>query len=311
MEATTAQEETKMTQKPCGGEQVNDCNLIADKRLDSVVMGKRLAPCFALVFSAASSSSPPLPGGGSTPFKPWDFIDLRREVDNLFGGKICTTSSLERRVREGDFFQRHGRGNTPRPKKPLDPEEKKLNISAKAGGSNVVKEGRKPEGDQRDRKDTGKGDAPFSWASLFRRADSIADWRQSYELKEKIRKIQSNAKGEVRIEDEEIDKARLDCKLVLYGKFFGRTPNLELVRNVFPKIWNLKSNCKILDLASDFFAFKFENEIDYWEVLSGGPWFLRGQALSLVEWKKNFSRCWRLFLWCRCGFKCQGYRLNF
>ncbi|WOK92380.1 hypothetical protein Cni_G01071 [Canna indica] len=91
------------------------------------------------------------------------------------------------------------------------------------------------------------------------------------------------------ISEEDIEKTRRECKLVLYGKFFGRTPSLELVKNIMHKLWKIKGSCKVIDLASDFFAFKFNDENDYWSVYSGGPWFLRGQVLSLVQWKKNFQ----------------------
>ncbi|WOL10598.1 hypothetical protein Cni_G19357 [Canna indica] len=85
-----------------------------------------------------------------------------------------------------------------------------------------------------------------------------------------------------------MEEARKECKLVLYDKFFGRTP-LELVKNIMPKIWKIKSECNVVDLSASFFAFKFSNEEDYWEVFSGGPWFLRGQTLSLISWRENFQ----------------------
>ncbi|WOL19831.1 hypothetical protein Cni_G28633 [Canna indica] len=80
-----------------------------------------------------------------------------------------------------------------------------------------------------------------------------SSWRGSEDSKEKIKRIHDGAKGRVLIEDAEIDEAKKDCKLVLYGKFFGRTPTLEL------------------------------------EVISGAPWFLRGQALSLIQWRESFQ----------------------
>ncbi|WOL20225.1 hypothetical protein Cni_G29029 [Canna indica] len=87
----------------------------------------------------------------------------------------------------------------------------------------------------------------------------------------------------------DLQKVTYECNFILYGKFFGRTPPLELIKNLMPKIWNLSANCIIIDLARGFFAFKFADEEDYWKVFTGGPWFIRGQALSLVPWRNNFQ----------------------
>ncbi|WOL16488.1 hypothetical protein Cni_G25275 [Canna indica] len=112
-------------------------------------------------------------------------------------------------------------------------------------------------------------DEPFSWASLFRRIEKDDYWRNSEELKQKIKKIQESAKGKVTIDDAEIDLARADYKWVLYGKFFGRTPTLEMVRTALPRIWKLNNECKIVYLVAGYFAFNFECESDYWEVVFG------------------------------------------
>ncbi|WOL08081.1 hypothetical protein Cni_G16833 [Canna indica] len=129
---------------------------------------------------------------------------------------------------------------------------------------------------------------PQSWANLFRLARGSEEWKNP-EMKEKLERIQASAKGRVFITEEDLVKARYECKLILYGKFFGRTPILELVKNQMPKIWKLKSECQIIDLSAGFFAFKFAIEEDYWNVFSGGRWFLRGQALSLIPWKNCFQ----------------------
>ncbi|WOL16690.1 Endonuclease/exonuclease/phosphatase [Canna indica] len=128
---------------------------------------------------------------------------------------------------------------------------------------------------------------PGSWAGLFNMTRKEEEWRRSTELSEKIMKIQSNAKGRVNISD--LMKARYDNKLFLYGKFFARTSNFELVKSVMLKLWKIKSECQIVDLAGRFFLFKFNNERNLWKVLAEGPWFLRGQTLSVMSWKENFQ----------------------
>ncbi|WOL01038.1 hypothetical protein Cni_G09751 [Canna indica] len=44
-----------------------------------------------------------------------------------------------------------------------------------------------------------------------------------------------------------------------------------------------------MDLAADFFAFKFSNEEENCDVFSSEPWFLRGQTLFLIPWRENFE----------------------
>ncbi|WOK94310.1 hypothetical protein Cni_G03012 [Canna indica] len=121
--------------------------------------------------------------------------------------------------------------------------------------------------------------------SVMDKAGEDAEKRQD----DKIKNIQEQATRKVVIAEEDIEKARKECQLVLYGKFFGKTPALELVRNLMPKLWKLNGSCKIVDLASGFFAFKFNEENYYWKVYAEGPWFLRGQALSLIQWRENFQ----------------------
>ncbi|WOL07609.1 hypothetical protein Cni_G16353 [Canna indica] len=133
-----------------------------------------------------------------------------------------------------------------------------------------------------------ESERPKSWAGLFRRTMK-EDWRFSKELDGKIKRIQELTAGKVVIAEEDIDKARNECRLVLYGKFFGRTSALDLVKSIMPKLWKISGNCKTIDLVAGYFSFKFDEEKDYWNVYTGGPWFLRGQSPSLVQWRENFQ----------------------
>ncbi|WOL09486.1 hypothetical protein Cni_G18239 [Canna indica] len=66
----------------------------------------------------------------------------------------------------------------------------------------------------------------------------------------------------------------------------------KLTGEVFmmPKVWRIKGELRTVDLAASFFCFKFSNSGDYEMALSGGPWFMRGQALLLKPWRPNFQR---------------------
>ncbi|WOL13211.1 hypothetical protein Cni_G21980 [Canna indica] len=73
------------------------------------------------------------------------------------------------------------------------------------------------------------GSSLISCASLFRRTSRDDDWRFSAELCDKIKGIEETAKGRVKIVDEDIEAVNSVCNLVLYGKFFRKTPLLEPV----------------------------------------------------------------------------------
>ncbi|WOK94023.1 hypothetical protein Cni_G02725 [Canna indica] len=151
-------------------------------------------------------------------------------------------------------------------------------------GERLIEEGRSNENPLKK-----KGKNPISWAGLFNQARKEEEWMNSTVLKEKIEKIQASAKGKVFISDEDLLKARYDSKFILYGKFFWRTPPLELVKNVMPKLWELADTCQVTDLAGGSFAFKFSINADYWKAFTGGPWVLREQAVSLIPWKNDFQ----------------------
>ncbi|WOL07579.1 hypothetical protein Cni_G16323 [Canna indica] len=64
------------------------------------------------------------------------------------------------------------------------------------------------------------------------------EWRFSAELNEKNKKIQEHATGRVVIAEKDIRNARDDYKLMLYGKFFGCTPSLDLMPRLLLEFMN-------------------------------------------------------------------------
>ncbi|WOL08320.1 hypothetical protein Cni_G17073 [Canna indica] len=130
---------------------------------------------------------------------------------------------------------------------------------------------------------------PVSWADLFRAANVSDNLPKKNEVVDRIRNIQESSMNELTIEDELINSARKKWSLSLYGKFYGKSPTLGLVQFMMPKIWKTKSELRIVDLDAGFFCFRFSNSENYEMDLSGGSWFMRGQALLLKPWKPNFQ----------------------
>ncbi|WOL01218.1 hypothetical protein Cni_G09932 [Canna indica] len=128
-----------------------------------------------------------------------------------------------------------------------------------------------------------------SWVALFQEASSFSSTGVAKQAESKLKVLQENSHDEVMIDDELVAHSRLNWANCLYGKFFGKTPSLKLVQSIMPKIWKNKFNMQVIYLASGFFCFKCQSNVDLNHVISNGPWFLYGQVLLLIPWKPNFQ----------------------
>ncbi|WOL20552.1 hypothetical protein Cni_G29357 [Canna indica] len=70
------------------------------------------------------------------------------------------------------------------------------------------------------------------------------------DLVDKFKSIQSCSENEINIEDDLISQSRNEWSNSDYGKFYGRTPSLSMVQAVMPRLWKLKNNVQIMDLAA-------------------------------------------------------------
>ncbi|WOL10554.1 hypothetical protein Cni_G19312 [Canna indica] len=165
-------------------------------------------------------------------------------------------------------------------------EERRVAADAlKQSGSQSLKPGKNPILDKRS-----SSNKPSSWAALFKEINSASSSDGGKQAESKIKAIQEGSSYEIEIEEELIEHARLNWVNCLYGKFFSNPlPPLGLIQAVMPKIWKLKFSMQTIDLASDFYCFKFSNHDDMNHVISNGPWFLNGQVLLLIPWKPNFQ----------------------
>lgn len=59
--------------------------------------------------------------------------------------------------------------------------------------------------------------------------------------------------------------------------------------NKLQAIWKTKQPLQIIDIKSDYFSVNFQNDDDYLLVMSGGPWTIFGQYLSVRLWTPEFS----------------------
>ncbi|XP_019234876.1 PREDICTED: uncharacterized protein At4g02000-like [Nicotiana attenuata] len=71
-------------------------------------------------------------------------------------------------------------------------------------------------------------------------------------------------------------------------KLFGRRIAHHLLKNKLIEIWKPTEELPIIDLGSDFFLIKFQQEENMLKALQGGPWFILNHFLSVRKWEPKF-----------------------
>lgn len=86
-------------------------------------------------------------------------------------------------------------------------------------------------------------------------------------------------------------------------KFVGRAHTYNFVLARLKQRWQLKGPMQLIDLSNDFFIVRFLLEEDLNYVLTGGPWVIAGQYLTMQKWRPNFDpdleQISRLTIWAR------------
>ncbi|WOL07772.1 hypothetical protein Cni_G16520 [Canna indica] len=100
--------------------------------------------------------------------------------------------------------------------------------------------------------------------------------------------IQSVSSDFVHFSPEQLRSWSEPWEACLIGKFFGKVPPLFVVSSWAKRSWNVAGFDSVLDLEEGFFVFQFRDLVSSNEILFGGPYFLRGEALRLVPWRPCF-----------------------
>ncbi|XP_075112822.1 uncharacterized protein LOC142182352 isoform X2 [Nicotiana tabacum] len=86
------------------------------------------------------------------------------------------------------------------------------------------------------------------------------------------------------------DKARLyePWKYSVIIKLFGRRIAHHLLQTKLIELWKPTEEFPIIDLGSDFFLIKFQQEDNMLKALQSGPWFILNHFLSVRRWEPKF-----------------------
>ncbi|XP_034208252.1 uncharacterized protein LOC117621816 [Prunus dulcis] len=77
-------------------------------------------------------------------------------------------------------------------------------------------------------------------------------------------------------------------KNALIIKLLGRSHTYNYLHDRLAQKWSLVGGWKLIDLVNDYFVVRFDLEEDLNFVLTGGPWMIAGQYLTIQQWRLGF-----------------------
>ena len=72
-------------------------------------------------------------------------------------------------------------------------------------------------------------------------------------------------------------------------KVLGRHVLIAALSRKLRELWKPKGGMYVLDLPRQFFIVRFDDEEDYFEAMTGGPWRLFGSVLMAQAWSPEFN----------------------
>ena len=97
-------------------------------------------------------------------------------------------------------------------------------------------------------------------------------------------KFSEKERDGVHLDNKEMAKGVLECKLSLIGKVWGeKQTNIRGVKSFANSMWPQVNNLKVMEIGRNLFHFIFEKENDIEVVMSRRPWIYDGQPLILLR----------------------------
>ncbi|GMY19177.1 hypothetical protein FCV25MIE_14416 [Fagus crenata] len=86
------------------------------------------------------------------------------------------------------------------------------------------------------------------------------------------------------------EKLRIQApwRSALIIKAIGKSVGFKYMDFKIRSLWKPQGDMQIIDLGLDFFLVRFKLSDDYWNVVNGGPWFIKQQFLSVRCWSPGF-----------------------
>ncbi|XP_039130817.1 uncharacterized protein LOC120267186 [Dioscorea cayenensis subsp. rotundata] len=126
---------------------------------------------------------------------------------------------------------------------------------------------------------------PRSWAQIASQATRTIVGSPLYNS-EILGKIKASSSQFVRVDNEELDRARMKFQNSLYGKFFGKPPSFEQVKLILMAKWADLGEVCISDLPNGFLLIRCGSHSVMQKLLQDGPWSINAFA------KLNTAAIW-------------------
>ncbi len=83
-------------------------------------------------------------------------------------------------------------------------------------------------------------------------------------------------------------KIQAPWRSTLIIKAIGKSVGFKYMDFKIRSLWKPQGDMQVIDLRLDFFLIRFKLSDDYWNVVDGGPWFIKQQFLSVRCWSPRF-----------------------
>ncbi|KAI9114509.1 hypothetical protein K1719_014207 [Acacia pycnantha] len=89
-------------------------------------------------------------------------------------------------------------------------------------------------------------------------------------------------------EEKERERLMKPFRRTLVVKLMGRQPSYGFMVKKLRQLWERKGKIDVFDLENDFYLVNFQNNEDYMEALTGGPWIVMDAYLNVARWRPDF-----------------------
>ncbi|KAJ8750927.1 hypothetical protein K2173_016108 [Erythroxylum novogranatense] len=72
-------------------------------------------------------------------------------------------------------------------------------------------------------------------------------------------------------------------------KTLGKVIGFKYLNSRLRQVWKLAETFLLVDIGNNFFLVKVKNPDDYYHILTGGPWIVGGQYLTVQRWQPLFN----------------------
>ncbi|XP_039146757.1 uncharacterized protein LOC120283996 [Dioscorea cayenensis subsp. rotundata] len=104
-----------------------------------------------------------------------------------------------------------------------------------------------------------------------------------------LSKLKANTTEFIRVDHDTLSRARMRFQTALYGKFFGKSPPFEQVKEILSEKWAKIGTFHISDLPNEYLLIWCDNQEAMNRLMFEGPWAVNSIVLQLAPWPPFFE----------------------